>query len=501
VHIAAADAIVAGLQLGNHLDHQRIEVLAPADMLDQRPVFGIHRIPVRAVQLIGVEVLLLHAPAFIEDLGPLGARLDVEPQARGVERLGLEILLDLGYGQILVRLQQHMLAAGSDTERGHAAPDDAGLAVFEVEARQAEVRTAVLAGWLVAGAGLWCLDVEQAAVAGHLQRAVVAFGHRQADDALGQAVEIDLRGLCLVVLLLVLAIAFLVAVVVVGLDLLIAGLGRQRRLAVGGQHGGVQPGTVGAFLAGHVQAHLQRAGVGRSGEVQELAFRVESRRGDVGQAVGNPRGATGLEVVQHQVGMEVRLLQGVGQPAAVGRERNLEAGPTCLRCQPLDPTAVEFDGEQLEVVVAEHDPTAVGVPGPEAVEIRSERESARLALPGLVGHDQRLTRKRLFDPGNLVTLRRPQACIFAHARGLAQVAGRALVGRHREHLAAGGHDRTLAVGRDVDALNGACDRLPAWPQLLQVGIEFNCERLHAAVVQVERLDPAAGFIDDAATVA
>src|SRR5690625_6019621 len=67
VDIATAHPVVTGVQLGNHLDHQAVEVLAPADMIYQRPVLLVDGVPVQPVKVVGVEVFFLHAPALVEE--------------------------------------------------------------------------------------------------------------------------------------------------------------------------------------------------------------------------------------------------------------------------------------------------------------------------------------------------------------------------------------------------------------------------------------------------
>ena len=82
VDIAAADAVMADLQLADHLDQQFVQVLAALHVLEQRLVARPHGLPIEAMHVRVVEVLLLHAPGLLEDLVPFLARIDVHPQAR-----------------------------------------------------------------------------------------------------------------------------------------------------------------------------------------------------------------------------------------------------------------------------------------------------------------------------------------------------------------------------------------------------------------------------------
>src|SRR3546814_17741374 len=87
VDIATSDAVMAYPQLGDHLHQQLIQILAPADMRQQRAVAVVHRVPVQPVQIVSIEVFLLHAPHIVEDLRPPASRIDAPaPAAREVGR-------------------------------------------------------------------------------------------------------------------------------------------------------------------------------------------------------------------------------------------------------------------------------------------------------------------------------------------------------------------------------------------------------------------------------
>src|SRR5690348_12104961 len=56
------------------------------DVRQERRVLLVHGLPIRAVHLGVVEVIALRPPGFLEDLGPLRARIDEHLELADVER-------------------------------------------------------------------------------------------------------------------------------------------------------------------------------------------------------------------------------------------------------------------------------------------------------------------------------------------------------------------------------------------------------------------------------
>src|SRR5215217_3683684 len=63
----------------NHRDHVT-QVCSMTNKTQQRFVFLIHSLPIRAVHLRIVEILTLNTPRFVVDLRPLGTRINLHLQ-------------------------------------------------------------------------------------------------------------------------------------------------------------------------------------------------------------------------------------------------------------------------------------------------------------------------------------------------------------------------------------------------------------------------------------
>ena len=99
VNITAAGAVVTHLQFGDHFHHQRVEILAPPDMLYQRAVLVVHGLPVEAMHVIGVEIFLLHTPGLVKYLYPFLARIHQHLHATELEGFGFHLIADFSRGQ------------------------------------------------------------------------------------------------------------------------------------------------------------------------------------------------------------------------------------------------------------------------------------------------------------------------------------------------------------------------------------------------------------------
>src|SRR5581483_1563425 len=74
---AAADAGVRGVQLADHLADDIVQLLAVADVVEQRLIHLPHLVPVHAVHVRIVEAMLHDTPAFIENLLALSPMIDL----------------------------------------------------------------------------------------------------------------------------------------------------------------------------------------------------------------------------------------------------------------------------------------------------------------------------------------------------------------------------------------------------------------------------------------
>ena len=495
---------MAHLQLRDHLHDQRADVLAPPGVGQQRPVLLVYRVPVQAVQVGGIEEFLLHPPGFVEDLRPFLGRVNEHLHARQVQRLGLHLVGDLGGGQGAVRPgDDHVRTVAADGEVVDAGQHGGLLALLEIEAPDRIFLGLVLAGRFHLGARLVIADVEQLAVLADAELAVVALGDRQGHDAPLQSLHVDPGGDGLLLGFVLVLLVFLALVGLVGLFVLgrfVPGGRLERRITVGSQHHGVKTGAERFFLAGHIQAHLQRPGIGGSREVQVFAVGAEGRLGRVGHAVTDPHLLPRGELQQHQVAVVVGLLLGVGQPGAVRRDRHVDDVAALAGRDQFFLAVLQLKRVQAEMVVEVEQPRRVpGAPGQQGVEMRPQGVGfPDLAL--LVGNDDFLgfahALARLPDPGELQAVRRPQRRVFVAAAAVAQVAHRAVLDGHGEHFAAGGQHGALAGLGDLGAVDGPGGILPLREALWQVGGNLDGEFVGLPRSRIQPLQAAAGLVDD-----
>src|SRR5690606_32887816 len=83
------DAGVRRIQLADHFVGEIVDVLVLTDVLEERLVAGLDRVPVPPVHLLVVEPVLHHAPALVEDLRPLLTLVDLDREGEGDLRLAV----------------------------------------------------------------------------------------------------------------------------------------------------------------------------------------------------------------------------------------------------------------------------------------------------------------------------------------------------------------------------------------------------------------------------
>ena len=129
-------------QLAQHPADHAEEIVARREVGQERLVFPAHRRPVGAVEAGVVEVVAVDAPDLVEDLGPLGARVDLD--LHGVDGelalVQLDLVAERPDEEPLLRAHEHLLAARGEREVLHVGEQRLLLALLEVEAHERALR-------------------------------------------------------------------------------------------------------------------------------------------------------------------------------------------------------------------------------------------------------------------------------------------------------------------------------------------------------------------------
>ncbi len=124
-----------------------------------------------------------------------------------------------------------------------------------------------------------------------------------------------------------------------------------------------------------------------------------------------------------------------------------------------------------------------------------ERVPHRLLEALRVPDEQSLHAARVAQVGDALAVLAPQRVGLAHARRRGQIAHRAVLHRHAEHIAACGHQHALAGGRERRRADHLARVLPLRPGLQGLHGEVHGDELRTAAAEVERLELAADLID------
>ena len=114
-----ADVGVAVVQLTDQLADEIGEIVAVIHERNQRGILVAHRFPIDAVHVRRVKEIAHVPPGFVVDLVPLGVAIELHVEAGELQLvvLGLELVLgQIDDGVILLDLDQHLLAVGSDLD-------------------------------------------------------------------------------------------------------------------------------------------------------------------------------------------------------------------------------------------------------------------------------------------------------------------------------------------------------------------------------------------------
>ena len=181
--VTAAAVRVRRIQLADQLADDEIHVPPRHRVVDQAAVLRAHRGPVHAVHSGVVEIVALEAPRVVEDLTPLGARVDGRLHLGGPHRL-LELLigLDLDDRELAFLDGEDLLAICRRFEAVRIIDDGLLFALVEV----VEEHRALVGARARAGPA----RVQELALHGE-QRAVVARLQRQDDGAALEPVVVD----------------------------------------------------------------------------------------------------------------------------------------------------------------------------------------------------------------------------------------------------------------------------------------------------------------------
>ena len=422
-------------------------------MRDERLVLRADSLPVVTVHPGVVEVIAVDAPALLEHLRPLGARIDahldrVEIQLR-VGRFAFlrrhDRPLRLRANENLPAVERHVVLVGVDHRLR--------LPRFQIEPLQRGL----------AVGGFQEVDLSFRA---RSERLVIAGGNRKIHDPIREAVEIDSRRRELVLLV------FLFLVLCRRSLLLVAFLQQRRRIVLAEHRDVNRVGDARVFV-GQREPVLHRTGVGRREEVHVLAVLVEDRLAHFAEPVGDRVRLSLIERIDvHRLNVG-GAVQRVREPPRIGRPR---------RCQRLDRrvhvfardfpghAGREIDEVHAERIVDERELPAVGRPDRTFV----VAGAARLVMPALalavLRRDDELVFARFVgEVRDLLPIRRPHRAALVNAHRAGQVARVSFFRRHGDDLAAEVEHRACARRRQrrVPHVLRAADE--ARPGLLEIG--------------------------------
>ena len=477
----ASDERVAQHQVAGHLAEELVQVLPAGDALQERGVDALRFLQVEAVEVRRVEEVALQAPDLVVHLPPFRPRVDVDLDG-GLERpvALLGRLLRVGDEPLLALGEEHLGPVAGE-EEGRQAPVHRaasvdllqqllGLALLQLEARDALGRLLLELGVVLVGEHRRVRHQEQDPIGARLQRRVVRPVDGKGDDALVEPFEVDrdrlgrlllLRLLVLGLLLVGLRVAglvvlrplrrggFLVLGGILRFPALLVALRGHRRRQVLPQDGRPDAARHGAGHARHIEPALGEAGARRGEEIQVLATAVEARRGRVAAAVGDLAALLlGHRVDEDRAQVVAELLR-VGDPAAVGRpggiqvvERRVVEVAVDLHRRGL----VEIDHPQVHPLVGVRDLLAVGRPpwGIEEGWRLAQVELAHGAEAVGASHVQRVLAGLVGEPGDPLTVWRPGRIAVGDRGASRQVPDVALLRRHGQDLTVRFEEDTLA---------------------------------------------------------
>ena len=121
---------------------------------------------------------------------------------------------------------------------------------------------------------------------------------------------------------------------------------------------------------------------------------------------GNDRARRRGKIVQDEIAVIVRALDGIGDPLAVRRQRDFDEFTAGAGVQFRRLAAGDIDGVERQMVVLIDDPRRIANrPVDQPVEVRAKIVLRPWADPGLIVDDQALGAAGLRDVGKLVSLR------------------------------------------------------------------------------------------------
>ena len=210
-------------ELAEHPLHHARQILPRGDVGEERLVLRLHGIPVVAVHVRVIEVIAVDPPAFVEDLTPLGGRVDLHFDTRDAEFVlaRIDLAADVRDRIVVLHLQQHAFAVAGDVERVDLFEERVFLLLGQAVMRQARVDRV---GLIDRGA----LEVVQLAGFRHLKIRVIRGRQRDGHDPLAEAIGIDSDRdrLLVFVFVFVLILIFVFVLVLVVFDGLVALLRR-----------------------------------------------------------------------------------------------------------------------------------------------------------------------------------------------------------------------------------------------------------------------------------
>src|SRR6056297_168319 len=440
LEIAAGNIGVADVELGDHLAHQVVEILARGHVLDQRAVARAQRVPVVAVHVRYVEIIAEPPPDLVEYHGPLDGRGALHDHVAGSYGLGVVSVAQHVALVGIALAHDHVLAVCGQRQPGNPFGHGLAFALFDIERLERGLDVA-----LSAVVERSADDVQQMAV-GQRDAGDVVGIHRYPDHALVEALEInDYADLFVIVL------GFLFALVFSGSrdGFVVARAERVGRL--GRQGIGEDAG-----FPVHAVVPFERADLRRELAVAEkkqvLAVAPERRAVGREEAVAETSDFVVVRRPYEDARIAVVVPASPGQPARIGcpdivghgLERAVGKHPAiAVQVHDVNPASVIVKGDAFAVRRPDRPVQACG-----------QVAGQGPGFASVLGHHvELLLAASVADEGYMSAVARPGGLAVVRVAALGQVARDAVLDRHREYVAARGGQHTLAVRRNAEILD------------------------------------------------
>ncbi len=324
--------MVSDDQLAVHPGKHASQILPRGEIGKEHRVLRLHRVPVRAMHVRVVEIIAIDAPCFVENLAPLGSRIDLHFDLIDSQLVfrRIDLVGDIGNRpSVLRQTQQHSLPVARQFDVEDLLQRGLFLPFREAVVRERSRRP-------LAASDVGALDVVQLTGLRDLQRAVRRRRQRKRLNTIRQAIHVDhsfrwrlFRCSRLFVSLWLIGcfcgvIRFLLVGRRIFLPLFVA-LFCERRDHALRQDSEIDRVRRARVVAPHRETVGERTGVGRHDEVEILSVRIEHRAVGLFESIGERKRFLLIERVELDRVEVLNRVVRICDPFRIGRPRVIDA--------------------------------------------------------------------------------------------------------------------------------------------------------------------------------